>query len=230
MPARSGPGFDNEELFRGYCLSHGVVAAAGTYRSCMNLVAAHLNLRLGPAMLRSESDVQMIVPHISKTKFNKYHRSNFKSVLRKYVEMVRSNYKGEFDSITPVAIDVDVNELPLRIRTEISRVVRDTKAARELKRLYKGQCQLCGNRLEISSGEFYLEAHHLKPLGKEHSGPDVKENLLCVCPNCHVLLDFTARRFDAKSLKICLHQVGQQFIDYPPCDPPISQVSPSPPF
>jgi HNH endonuclease len=198
MPARSGPGFDHEELFREYCRSHGVVAAAGTYRSCMNLVAAHLNIRLGPAMLHSEADVQLIVPRISATKFNKYHRSNFKSVLRKYVEMVRSNYESKFDSITPVAIDADANDLPPRIRTEISRIVRDTKTARELKRLYNGQCQLCDDYLEISPGEFYLEAHHLKPLGQPHSGPDVQANLICLCPNCHVLLDFNVHAFHQK--------------------------------
>ncbi len=180
----------------------------------MNLIAAHLNLKLGPAMLRSENDVQAIVPRICQTKFNKYHRSNFKSVLRKYVEMVRSNYEGRFDAITPTAIDVDENDWPTRIRTEISRIVRDTATARALKRLYDGQCQLCGNRLEISPGEFYLEAHHLKPLGKKHNGPDVEENLMCVCPNCHVLLDFNAQPFKLKNLKICLHNIAEEFVSY----------------
>ena len=28
---------------------------------------------------------------------------------------------------------------------------------------------------------------HIRPLGRPHSGPDVPENVLCLCPNCHVL-------------------------------------------
>jgi hypothetical protein len=214
MPARTGPGFEHEELFRAYCRSHGVAAAAGTYRSCMNTMAAHLNRRLAPGLLRSESDIEMITADVALTKFNRAHHSNFKSVLRKYVEMVRSNFEGKFDSTTPAAIDVDTNELPIRVRTEISRVVRDTKAARELKRLYQGRCQLCGNRLEISPGEFYLEAHHLKPLGQPHQGPDTIKNLICVCPNCHVLLDFNVQKLAVANLKSSLHEVGQEFVDY----------------
>src|SRR5207244_12980979 len=131
----------------------------GTYRSCMNLMSAHLNIRLGPRTLRSEADVQRITSQISKTKFNRNHRANFKSVLRKYVEMVRSNYEGQFDATTAAAIDVDAGELPPRIRTEVSRMVRDTATARELKRQYNGECQLCGNRLEILHDEYYPEAH-----------------------------------------------------------------------
>lgn len=213
MPPRIGPGFEHEDAFKDFCLSHDV-SSATTYRSFINLVASDLNLKLGPALLRSEMDVQGILSKISGTKLKKNYHSHVQSVLRKYAEMVRSNYAGIFDSITPVAIDVDSSVLPPRIRTEISRVVRDTKTARALKRRYEGQCQLCGNRLPISPEEFYLEAHHLQPLGKPHSGPDVQENLLCVCPNCHALLDFNARKLDSKRLRVSLHQVGQRFIDY----------------
>ena len=35
----------------------------------------------------------------------------------------------------------------------------------------------------------YAETCHIKPLGRPHDGPDVPENILCLCPNCHVLLD-----------------------------------------
>ena len=214
MPARSGPGFDHEELFSAYCRSHGVAVSAGTYRSCLNSIALHLNLRLGPDLLRSEDDIQALLLQITQTNFDRVRRSNYKSVLRKYVEMVRCNYEGEFDAIIPVATDVDVNDLPPRIRMEISRIVRDTKTARELKRLYDGQCQLCGNRLEIAPGEFYLEAHHLRPLGKPHDGPDDRKNLICVCPNCHVRLDFNAEKLSLKHLKLSRHDIDPQFINY----------------
>jgi putative restriction endonuclease len=33
---------------------------------------------------------------------------------------------------------------------------------------------------------------HIHPLGTPHNGPDVKENVLCVCPNDHVRFDHGA--------------------------------------
>ncbi|WP_261663525.1 YDG/SRA domain-containing protein [Deinococcus sp. Marseille-Q6407] len=71
----------------------------------------------------------------------------------------------------------------------IQRIVRDTAAARAIKSLYDFRCQVCGTRLETSAGA-YAEAAHIRPLGAPHYGPDVAENLLCLCPNHHVLFDF----------------------------------------
>ena len=39
------------------------------------------------------------------------------------------------------------------------------------------------------TGRRHAEICHIKPLGRPHNGPDVPENILCLCPNCHVLLD-----------------------------------------
>jgi len=33
------------------------------------------------------------------------------------------------------------------------------------------------------------ESAHIRGLGRPHNGPDVPENLLCLCPNHHVLFD-----------------------------------------
>ena len=35
----------------------------------------------------------------------------------------------------------------------------------------------------------YAEGAHIRPLARPHNGPDVPENVLCLCPNCHVLFD-----------------------------------------
>lgn len=43
-------------------------------------------------------------------------------------------------------------------------------------------------RLEGVGGP-YAEAAHIRPLGSPHDGPDDLTNLLCLCPNDHVLLD-----------------------------------------
>lgn len=77
---------------------------------------------------------------------------------------------------------------PARRETTTLRIVRDTKKAREVKKLYDFTCQMCGVRLEGPAGP-YAEAAHIRPLGAPHDGPDSTENLLCLCPNHHVLFD-----------------------------------------
>tara|TARA_B100000315_G_scaffold235521_1_gene250523 strand:- start:991 stop:1776 length:786 start_codon:yes stop_codon:yes gene_type:complete len=80
------------------------------------------------------------------------------------------------------------NRTPLRRETTILRVVRDTRQARAVKQLYNYRCQVCDVVLEGSAGP-YAEAAHIKPLGSPHNGPDTMDNLLCLCPNHHVLFD-----------------------------------------
>jgi hypothetical protein len=114
----------------------------------------------------------------------------------------------------PVANDIASDRLPARVEQTINRIVRDTEASREIKQLYGYRCQVCRKRLKIEPGEFYAEAHHLKPLGGEHQGPDVRGNLLCLCPNHHALFDFFAMPLDPVLLKLNKHKLGQLFVDY----------------
>ena len=68
------------------------------------------------------------------------------------------------------------------------RIVRDAGLAARIKRIYGFSCQVCGENLQSPSGP-YVEAAHVKPLGTPDDGPDIEENLLCLCPNHHKLLD-----------------------------------------
>lgn len=68
------------------------------------------------------------------------------------------------------------------------RVIRDTKLSKEIKQLYNYTCQVCGARLAVRNVA-YAEAAHIKPLGKPHNGTDTPDNLLCLCPNHHVMFD-----------------------------------------
>jgi putative restriction endonuclease len=78
---------------------------------------------------------------------------------------------------------------PPRKTVTTLRVIRDSKAAQKVKSLHDFRCQVCGVRLETSSGP-YSEAAHVRPLGAPHNGPDNSENILCLCPNHHVLFDY----------------------------------------
>jgi hypothetical protein len=106
---------------------------------------------------------------------------------------------ARFPSATPVkrptdhigvSADVPQYDLPEKLREQVTRLVRDTRVTRDVKRLDDYTCQLCTTRLEIEPGRHYAEGHHIRPLGYPHNGEDVRENVICVCPNCHVLLDY----------------------------------------
>jgi putative restriction endonuclease len=81
--------------------------------------------------------------------------------------------------------------VPQRQETTILRIVRDTKLTRKIKEIYNYHCQVCEIRLEGAAGP-YVEAAHIRPLGMPHNGADCLDNLLCLCPNHHVLFDYGA--------------------------------------
>ncbi|MDJ0365461.1 YDG/SRA domain-containing protein [Hymenobacter sp. H14-R3] len=76
---------------------------------------------------------------------------------------------------------------PRRLATTL-RLVRDTAVTRQVKALHDYHCQVCSERLASPAGP-YAEAAHIRPLGAPHHGPDVLANVLCLCPNHHVLFD-----------------------------------------
>ena len=115
---------------------------------------------------------------------------------------------------TPEA--ADISEPPNKVQFTTYRILRDTALAREIKKQHRFKCQVChGNALKISKGSLYSEAHHIKPLGSPHGGLDISGNIICVCPNCHVLLDFGAIQLDISRLGTNPnHRVEQEYIDY----------------
>lgn len=69
-----------------------------------------------------------------------------------------------------------------------SRSQNGENAIRRLKRWYQDSCQICATALILPPPRHsYSEAAHIR--AREHGGPDLTENLLCLCPNCHVLFD-----------------------------------------
>ena len=77
---------------------------------------------------------------------------------------------------------------PKRLVGAIQRIVRSTKIADRVKEIHDYACQICGTRLETPAGP-YAEAAHIRGLGAPCTGPDVEDNILCLCPNHHVLFD-----------------------------------------
>jgi hypothetical protein len=84
--------------------------------------------------------------------------------------------------------------------------LRNTLLATDIKRRYDNRCQVCRETVRLRD-RGYAEAHHLKPLGSPHFGPDIEGNIIVVCPNHHVMFDRGALRIDRRSL-IVSHMAG----------------------
>lgn len=80
------------------------------------------------------------------------------------------------------------NENPGRVAQTTLRIIRDTVLSRTVKEKHDYRCQVCDEQIPVAGG-FYAEAAHIRPLGKPHDGPDTTDNILCLCPNHHVMFD-----------------------------------------
>ena len=121
--------------------------------------------------------------------------------------------------LVPLPIGSDT---PKRITTNSARIIRDSKLGRELKKLYSYKCQVCSIEITTNAGP-YAEAAHIKPVGKPHNGPDRPENLLCLCPNHHLMLDkgvymieddLSLIGIEGKLIKHPEHEISIEYIRY----------------
>ena len=88
-----------------------------------------------------------------------------------------------------------------RSKSTTNRLKRNPKISEKIKEIYGYRCQVCGVFLQAPSGPIAIGAH-LMPLGQPHNGPDVRENLLCLCPNHHDQFDALGFSIEPKSLAI----------------------------
>jgi hypothetical protein len=120
----------------------------------------------------------------------------------------------EQSTITKAAADIEPPS-PERVAALTYGILRDTELARRVKRLHGYRCQFCGSVIHLPDGSLYAEAHHIRPLGQPHSGPDVEGNVLCLCPNHHAELDYGVFAFGFNDLRTANgHDVLLEFIDY----------------
>ena len=111
---------------------------------------------------------------------------------------------------------------PKRAVATSERVIRDTKLGKEIKKLYSYKCQVCSIEICTIAGS-YAEAAHIKPVGRPHNGPDRANNLLCLCPNHHLMLDkgvymiaddLSLIGINGKLNKHIDHEISIEFIRY----------------
>ena len=129
-------------------------------------------------------------------------------------------WKGEIltENVTTISKESTGNntvEEASRQNILLNRIIRDTTLTRKVKDLHQNKCQICGKVIQLQEDRLYSEAHHVKPLGNPHNGPDIIENILVVCPNHHVMLDYGAIELKINEIKkVEGHNVVKEYIQY----------------
>lgn len=146
--------------------------------------------------------IRVIRGHQHKSDFSPstgYTYAGLYSVVDAWEETGKSGYKicrfrlvysgTNPDRIPVEKIELDYSKKKRRVKEgTVVRVVRDTSLANSIKELYNYECQVCETSIQTSNGK-YAEGAHIKPLGTPHEGEDATDNLLCLCPNHHVMFD-----------------------------------------
>ena len=135
----------------------------------------------------SEEVIEAYVSHLLSHSISESSKSRLRDVLETEVE--EDSQPADY-------------EQPDRTRTESTRPIRDTTLTREVKETYDDVCMVCGDTRLKAPSDTYSEAHHLKPLGRPHEGPDNRRNILVLCPNHHADFDYGMIRVDPMSLEI----------------------------
>lgn len=175
-----------------------------------------------------ESDVDSVkrlVRYIRKNKIFKTFISFYGLKAGDVIEI--SKQRDDFYHITPLSggeISKHDDEASVAMRKDavISRIVRDTYISNKVKVLYGFSCQVCGLKINTPKGP-YAEGAHIKPLGKPHNGPDLMSNILCLCPNHHLMFDrgvfvinddLSLNGIDGRLLVHPDHDVNLRYIEY----------------
>jgi len=119
-------------------------------------------------------------------------------------KIYRYRLEGSPPSDAQIASQPDT---PRRRPITSNQIIRDAALAQRIKKTHNFTCQICNIVLNRREGGPYSEAAHIKPLGKPFHGPDVEENILCLCPNHHKLFDSGAIRVN-KEFEVIEFETG----------------------
>jgi putative restriction endonuclease len=161
-----------------------------------------------------------------------YYVENYERVIGK-----RGFYICRFHLVSENSIDQLENILvsnlkpsyvrPTRVQTTTNRLQRNVKLSERVKEIHSYRCQVCNVLLNSPNGPIAIGAH-IRGLGRPHDGPDIIENMLCLCPNHHDQFDCLSYYIEPDSLEIIglddfvdkslnvhsRHKLGKQFLEY----------------
>lgn len=221
--------WDKEEPYKIYPVAIGLLRVYKCYDTYLHVLKNDSDHKY--PYIKDGSPRSVIIERpiiISNVKFDQY-RVAFEKTIEKYLpdnckvdilfgkhdDRIKDDEIEQIQILAKKIIDQEPNDKETkRILTELSLLKRDKKAVSEIKSLYNYTCQICENKLPISNVDNYCEVHHIQPVGMLHNGPDLKSNMICVCPNHHVQLDYGFLDLDLDNLKLNKHQISTEFIDY----------------
>jgi len=90
---------------------------------------------------------------------------------------------------------------PSRAEVKVNKLNRNISLREKIKQIYDYQCQVCNVLLEKPDGAIAVGAH-IQGLGRPHNGPDVIENMMCLCPNHHAQFDAFSFYIEPSSLEV----------------------------
>ncbi|MGD9020656.1 MAG: YDG/SRA domain-containing protein [Lysobacterales bacterium] len=226
-------GYEDDEDYGDYLIYGGQVTAdVNTKRQVADAELTRGNLALVVSCNRGLP--VRVTRGLGSTKKRTYRYDGLYRVERWWADTGKSGFKiycFALRKIDDQPISTPAGELPLpsripraeRVKSFTTRTVRDTMASERVKRKHDYRCQACSTRIEHLGGA-YAEAVHIKPLGRPHNGPDKPGNILCLCPNCHVLFDawaFTIEEdgtltgaLQGKLNEIGEHRINRDFLAY----------------
>ncbi|MFB4318303.1 YDG/SRA domain-containing protein [Actinomadura sp. 21ATH] len=91
-------------------------------------------------------------------------------------------------------------------------VYGDRRVAQDVMQAHNYECQICGTALQTPAGFRFAQTLHLQGLPRPHRGPDISENILCVCPTHRVQLELGMVTID-DSLTVIDEVTGKPFAD-----------------
>lgn len=83
------------------------------------------------------------------------------------------------------------NSVPYKRITVSERVARPGAISDYIKKLNSFSCQICGQTgFDQKNGAKYIETHHISPLHQLLRGSYCSDNIIVVCPTCHMKLHY----------------------------------------
>ncbi len=102
-----------------------------------------------------------------------------------------------------------LDEVPTPIATV------DSLIGLQLRDDYDNRCQICGNTISIPGKGNYSMIRYLKPPDPPHNGPDIRENMMVLCPSHNAEMAFGVFFIDNATMKIIHHNIANQYHDSP---------------
>ena len=124
-------------------------------------------------------------------KINKKLGEYFLGYIDKKLLMFDKANEGDSEIVVQTLETSEGSKEQRKIKVEVTRVIRDTKLSKQVKIKYNYSCQICGLTINTTTlSRKYAEAAHIKPISD--NGDDKLNNIICLCPNHHTMLDFGA--------------------------------------